>query len=455
MSSKPEIIFDVNDVNISAILEQIHDNMKTRGYDIEEMKKLSKGIEIKAPSASVCGCDYLNASTAAVNACYNVQYWWVIPNQGGLKGKLRVLTNKIMRKLTFFYMKHVFDQQNVFNANVTNAINQLTSTCNNLTVENNDLLMRLTAMNNQNASLIASLQKQTAIVDNTMSRYVSQISEIENMYAQRQSTLESINISIAARLHRIENKLTNPSADTSMEASSELTIPVTLAEFDDNTDIKHEFDYFLFESKHRGSSEEIKKRQECYLQYFEGQENVLDLGCGRGEFLEILSENNISAKGVDILAENVRCCQEKGMAAAFGDGIEFLHNCEDNSLGGIFSAQVIEHISTEKLVELIHLAHKKLKPGANLILETLNPQCLMIYAQCFYLDPSHTKPVHPESVKFIAECEGFVDNQLIYMSPSPDIDLPIPEEHPESANSIKTINYLLFGNREYALVAKK
>ena len=454
MSTKPQIIFDVKDVNISDIMAQIHADMESRGYDIEEMKNLSRGLNIKT-SAPTAGCENLNRFAGAVNSSNNVQYWWVIPSQGGFKGKIRVFFNKLMRKLTFFYMKHVFDQQNIFNVNVTNSINVLSDACNKITLENNDLLMRITALNNENAALNETVQKLNANIENTMSKYIAQISAIENMYASRQNQLDSVNTAMAARLHRIEKNDFPVADDTSMEASKELTVAKPSAFLADNYE-KHDFDYYLFESKYRGASEEIKKRQEHYLQYFVGQENVLDLGCGRGEFLELLSENEISANGIDMLPENIRCCKEKNINAVLGDGIEYLRNCKDNSLGGIFCAQVIEHLSTEQLIELVRLAHKKLKRGANLILETLNPQCLMIYSESFYMDPSHTKPVHPYSVKFIAECEGFIENEIIYMTPSDEsFRLPLDTNNEKADTSINTINHLLFGNREYALVAKK
>ncbi|MEG0615696.1 MAG: SAM-dependent methyltransferase, partial [Oscillospiraceae bacterium] len=126
------------------------------------------------------------------------------------------------------------------------------------------------------------------------------------------------------------------------------------------------------------------------------------------------------------------------------------------SLGGIFCAQVIEHLTTNQLIELLKLAHKKLQDGGKILLETLNPQCLMIYAECFYLDPSHTKPVHPLAVQFIAECQGFSSNEILYMTPS-DQRLIIPNipEKPEFDEPVNTINNLIFGNREYALIATK
>ena len=90
MSTKPEIIFDVKDVNISDIMNQIHTDMESRGYDIDEMKNLSKNLEIKPTFSTNGGNSQLNGFAAAVNSTNNIQYWWIIPSQGGIKGKLLI-----------------------------------------------------------------------------------------------------------------------------------------------------------------------------------------------------------------------------------------------------------------------------------------------------------------------------------------------------------------------------
>ena len=466
MSAKSEIIFDLEDVNISDILDQIHANMKTRGYDVEELKKLGRGIEIKSAFSSGMFNEFLNGSAAAAAASSHVEYWWVIPPQGGVKGKLRVLLNKVMRKLTFFYMKHVMDQQNIFNMHASGALHQLTGTCNHLTQENNDLLMRLTSLTNENASLTSSMQKLSAGIDTTMDKYVRQIAAIEELYAGRQNRLDAVNTAMAARMRALEQTIGELQSKTSA-ALPEVSAPaplqyemsVTVTEKNAAEARTHspaeDFDYFLFESKFRGSSEEIRRRQEVYLPYFAGKQNVLDIGCGRGEFLKLLQENGISARGADLLPENVRCCQELGVNALLGNGLDLLKSCEDNSLGGIFCAQVIEHLTTAQLTELLRMGRQKLQEGACIILETLNPQCLAIYSESFYMDPSHTHPVHPLTVQFMAECAGFTDNRLLHLSPTAASGLKASPDSPQDEESIRILNNMIFGCREYALVSVK
>ena len=443
--SEQKITFNLDDVNITDIMSQIHENIKSRGYDIEELKKLGSGIRIpKDVGYSPKGLD---ECVASVNMSAQVQYWWQIPSQGGLKGKFRVFVNKVMRKLNFFYIKHVFDQQNLFNTYTASTVTNLSEVCKKLEADNQELLLKISALYNQNAALQTQVEKLVSSATDEAQKYSKKVEEIEKMYIARQIQLDSVCTTLSARIARLsDNKVKK---DLSVEAASELSVALLPVDTDEN----HKFDYFLFESKFRGSREDIKKRQLHYLQYFVGQENVLDLGCGRGEFLELLSENGIKAEGVDLLEENIETCKEHNLNVRLGDGIAYLKSLPDYSLGGIFSAQVIEHISNDELVELLRLAHKKLKSGAKIVLETLNPQCLMIYAESLYLDPSHTKPVHPYVVKFIAECEGFTENHLVYMTPS-DEAMKLKLDNSDN-ESIKTINNLIFGNREYALIAEK
>lgn len=441
--SEQKITFNVEDVNITDIMEQIHKNMKTRGYDVEELKNLNKELHIPKPVGVETGS--LDQSVSLLNSAINVQYWWQIPAQGGIKGRFRVFVNKITRKLTYFYMKHVFDQQNIYNMYAATTINNMQNTIKKLEEDNQELNLKLTALYNQNNSLAKKINSSKLDGINQSKIYNEKAEELEKAYAQRQIELDSIYTVLAARLARLND------CNKKCECSAELLADI----LPNDTESEHKFDYFLFESKYRGTTDEIKERQRRYLEFFTGQQNVVDIGCGRGEFLQLLSQNNISCTGVDILPENIELCKANKLNVIESDGISYLKSVEDNSLGGIFCAQVIEHLSNKQLIELFTLAHKKLKVGAKIITETLNPQCLMIFAESFYMDPSHKMPVHPYVTKFIAETEGFSKNSLIFMTPSDEKLRFVIDEDDENVCAKKAVNELLFGNREYALIAEK
>ncbi|MEG0615697.1 MAG: methyltransferase domain-containing protein, partial [Oscillospiraceae bacterium] len=314
-----KIIFDVNNVDITDIMQQIEENVKKRKYDEEALKKLSEPFEIDVSDFNTISSELIAESVGITRAASDVKYWWEIPAGGGLKGKIRVLGNKIMRKLTFFYLKHVCDQQNIFNSNAANSIEILSGACAELRSENANLQAQIRINFSETEKLKAEIEKISAENQSNLKK-CKEVCETQGIQIEllRNSThaafehLDSINTAIAARMHQ----------PTEEQVNVVPKIP---------TESKNNFDYFLFESKFRGSSEDIRKRQIRYLPYFSGKNNVLDLGCGRGEFLEFLGENGISAKGVDILPENIYCCEKKKLDVTLGDGISYLSSCEDGS----------------------------------------------------------------------------------------------------------------------------
>ena len=155
--------------------------------------------------------------------------------------------------------------------------------------------------------------------------------------------------------------------------------------------------YFLFEEKYRGSTDDIKQRQTVYLKYFKNCHNVLDIGCGRGEFLSLLKDNGITSKGIDINEEMVLYCKKSDLNVQKADVFTYLQSLEDKSLDGIFLGQVIEHLQPAELIALIKLSYDKLQYGSHFIAETINPSCLTAH-QWFYMDLSHVKLIHPQTI---------------------------------------------------------
>jgi SAM-dependent methyltransferase len=171
--------------------------------------------------------------------------------------------------------------------------------------------------------------------------------------------------------------------------------------------------YFLFEEKFRGTSEEIKQRQSIYVEYFKNCQNVLDIGCGRGEFLSLLKENAIGAKGIDINEDMLFLCKKNGLDIQKAEAISYLQSLEDKSLDGVFSAQVVEHLHPEELINIVKLCYDKMKYGTFFIVETvniLNPGALAN----FFVDPTHKWPVHPEFIEFIIKDTGFRESKIVY-----------------------------------------
>jgi 2-polyprenyl-3-methyl-5-hydroxy-6-metoxy-1,4-benzoquinol methylase len=221
-----------------------------------------------------------------------------------------------------------------------------------------------------------------------------------------------------------------------------------------------EMDYAGFEDRMRGS-QEVKDKQRRYVEYFAGKAPVIDVGCGKGEFLELMREAGIAAKGLDVDLDMILLCKEKGLDVERRDAIEYLADQPDGSLGGIFSAQVIEHLTTAQLNALIALAWRKLMPGGVVVLETLNPESLFVHYKWFWMDPSHVRLVHPQTLQFQLESAGFTEITCRYSPPPPDVVRIPPLQGSGLAplddfnRATDYLNGLLYSSWEYATIARK
>ena len=226
------------------------------------------------------------------------------------------------------------------------------------------------------------------------------------------------------------------------------------------SEIRHEneFDYFLFEDHYRGGEADIRERQKAYLDLFRGRSDVVDIGCGRGEFLELLRNNNITARGVELGTDQYLLCREKGLDVVQEDLFTFLEAQPDGSLGGLFSAQVIEHMAASDQLRYVALAYQKCSPQSPVLFETVNPECVYALVHNFFLDPTHVRPVHPGTLKFAMESQGFRNVELRFSSPVSDRTIPRLALNGNSENlqrfnaAIEGVNELLYGPQDYAAI---
>ena len=223
--------------------------------------------------------------------------------------------------------------------------------------------------------------------------------------------------------------------------------------------------YFLFEEKFRGSRADIKQRQTAFIHCFEGCKNVLDIGSGRGEFLELVREQGIDGKGVDVDEEMVNFCKSRGLDVELIDAVSYLEKIEDKSLDGIFIDQVVEHLEPNYLIKMIGLSYDKLIYGGTIVVETVNPLSFASFVN-FYIDMSHKRPVHPETLKFILESAGFREIETKFLAQVPEevrlrkIDIEYSDEKDKRLienynHNIDVINNVLFGAQDYAVIGKK
>lgn len=222
-----------------------------------------------------------------------------------------------------------------------------------------------------------------------------------------------------------------------------------------NNEKQHLLDalYLAFEDKFRGSRDLIKERVRVHLPLLRAaraggsERSVLDVGCGRGEWLELLKEEGIQAEGIDLNRVMVEQCCQRGLKVVESDVITHLRNLPDASVGVVTGFHIIEHLPFEVLIAMFDETLRVLKPGGLALFETPNPQNLIVGSWYFYLDPTHRNPLPSPTVKFLAEARGFSRVEIINLHSS---DVPELVEDTEVA---KRFNEYFCGPMDYALVA--
>ena len=253
------------------------------------------------------------------------------------------------------------------------------------------------------------------------------------------------------RVARLERVRPGVSAESALPAASPAA-PVGLP------------DYFGFEVRMRGPTEDVRRRQEPYVDDFRAAAPVLDAGCGRGEFLSLLRDAGIEAGGVDADPEMVAFCRGQGLDVAQGDAISHLDALPDGELGGIFAAQLVEHLPPDRLVRFLGLAAAKLRQGGVFVAETINPLSLVALRH-YFADLTHAQPLIPQTLELLARQVGFSETDLRFLSEPPPNERLTPvalppdpafdeARHALTAN-VERLNEVLFGPQDYALIARR
>lgn len=164
--------------------------------------------------------------------------------------------------------------------------------------------------------------------------------------------------------------------------------------------------YLEFENRFRGPRNEIKKRQSQYAHLFHGRKMVLDLGCGRGEFLRLMQECGVPALGVDVSRRMVDECLAAGAEAYCADVFDYMASIGSDAVDGVFCSQVIEHMTPAQIWRMVSLCYDKLAAGGVIVVETVNPSCPAALGE-FFLDPTHVRPVPARMLTFLMAQAGF------------------------------------------------
>ena len=215
--------------------------------------------------------------------------------------------------------------------------------------------------------------------------------------------------------------------------------------------------YAAFEDVFRGSREDIKNRQSVYLPLLQ-QHNigsswmpVLDLGCGRGEWLELLRESSLQASGLDRNDAMIERCRALDLDVTQGDALRYLGNLPGATLGAVTAFHLVEHLPFDTVLDLVDEALRTLKSGGLLILETPNPLNILVGAHNFYLDPTHLRPLPSGMLRFFVEARGFCNVQVKELHPYPE-SVRLPEDGLDLA---RRFNDYFYGPQDYAVIGQK
>ncbi len=382
----------------------------------------------------------------------------------GWLGRLVVAVKRLLRPLVKAPLSAHFDRQRRFNLMLLGQLDRLTETQGALA----ELTARVDDLGQVGQDLLRDLRQVRSDLLRDVRNNHARISELE---AVKREGFGEVMEHSDALYALVDQKLDRYRAD-SRELWARLTALLELAEGGGDgqraalREAAREQSYGALEDRFRGSADDIRQRAAHYLPYLESRAPVLDLGCGRGELLAELGAAGIEARGVDASADMVARCGEQGLAAERADLFEALRGAEEGSLGAVVSLHVVEHLPAERLPELAALAWRALRPGGALILETPNPLSLVVAARNFWRDPTHRRPLHPETLELCLAEAGFEPVERLELRRFADgerlpevalAELPA-EQQPlaEAVNRLRDrVDELLFGFQDYALVGTK
>ena len=301
---------------------------------------------------------------------------------------------------------------------------------------------------------LRNLNRTALAAKEAAAKMESREKELRTEIAQNRTIINSLH----TQLHKLEER--NSELEhmvTTVRESKKEPQKAGAAELFANNPLNDKF-YLELENNLRGTEAEIQERQKTYIKLFKktgidyAKHPVVDLGSGRGEFIELLHKNDIRAIGVDLNKSMVKRSTDKGLEATAADAITHLKKAKSGSLGGITGFHIAEHIPFEQLIILVAEARRVLVKGGFLLMQTPNPENLTVGAYTFHMDPSHIKPIPPALLQFTASFKGFERAEILRDQPE------LSDKHIQELTANKHLQEVyrrIYGPRDYALVAYK
>jgi O-antigen chain-terminating methyltransferase len=425
---------------MAEIKERVRERRASGFYSEEEVRRIVQ-MELELTEGAPSFSDEIEQHLVLLNDGWDTAADPVITSHRAGVGRLIVAAKRLLWKLTRPYVTLILARQVEFNGTLLQLLNSF-----------------ILPMRDQVRGGLGALSQR--IEDQSLSLHERLAQEHGERQRGQHDLVERLTL-LSARVEALRGEVERSRAPAPAAALAPApAVPPGLGTLPGAS-------YVRFEDRHRGTREDILHRQRAYLDLFAGAAPVLDVGCGRGEFLELCGKAGIAARGVDLDAGMVARCRAAGLDAQEGDALAALEALPDGALGGVFCAQVIEHLAPEALIALVRLAHRKLRPGGVLLCETPNPACLTVFSGAFYLDLTHIKPIHPEAARFVLEAAGFREVELRYVNPVPPEGKLQPlqpfwymRRYEEAFltqinDNLERLNQLLWGAQDYAVIGRR
>lgn len=369
------------------------------------------------------------------------------PNPGGWRGRVA--------RLIWAAVRPVIDQQQAFNAAMVDHLNRNAAARQALPETIGALIDRVADQTGHLAllesRLVVFLQQVTPFVDtkdhefNALATRISEdvaeahgrltltvqglaaaLSGVSDDVLKRWERYEGLRNSLAAMQSTVQAlrrelsayQLASPLASAALQAPHAQSPQAPSAVLSSDPLSSHK--YVAFEDLFRGDRTLIRERQRDYLDLFAGRTDVLDVGCGRGEFLLLLREHGVTGRGVDLNHEMVAECRAAGLDVHEADALSYLRGLADGELGGLIAAQVVEHLDPDYLLRFLDEAFRVLRPGSPIALETINVASWSAFFTSYLRDLTHVRPIHPDTLKFVVTASGFLDAEIKLRAPLPE-----------------------------------
>ncbi|HET8930386.1 MAG TPA: methyltransferase domain-containing protein, partial [Acidimicrobiales bacterium] len=377
-----------------------------------------------------------------------------------------------VKKVLLDGLRPVTSYQRVFNSRVLEALGTIAGL---VRAQGSELHTLEPRLNRMNAAI--------ATIDVAIDEVSEQVRDLEDRFAAVEAVSEGADRldpmgrrielqSLLSRIQVLEAKIGRVRRSAESSAAADDGAGAGAARVAENTtaamraiDVGFDSDdarlYADLEDTFRGSRADVRALLEPYVVDVEAigsTATVIDIGCGRGEWLEILRDHDVPAYGLDLNPLTVADCTERGLDAREGDAVAHLRDLPDDSVAAVTGFHIAEHLPLRDLLDLIEAALVALVPGGVLILETPNCTNLTVGASSFYLDPTHVKPLHPQLLEFLCRQRGFDAVEVRYLHPrkATQSERTLATQRGSlPPGMLEEINWALFGPMDYAVIATK